>query len=111
MKKMKNCACEFKQGCGFILNFELIVREAEWARKGKDVSTRELLSTGFNGAFSPEAVGLEGTKKKHKKNKRKRCTVESLDVPDVEESVLTHRPIKLKIKLGDQLISSSETTM
>lgn len=65
----------------------------------------------FYSALSVEAIGLEGTKKKHKKNKRKHCSVENLEVPDVEESVPTHRPIKLKIKLGDQLISSSEATM
>jgi hypothetical protein len=51
-----------------------------------------------------------GTKKKHKKNKRRHCPV---DVPSPlgEDAAPSLRPIKLKIKLGDQLISSSEATM
>ena len=58
---------------------------------------------------SSDALGLEGsTKKKRKKSKHKHSTAEGLDV--VRRSAI-HRPIKLKIKLGDQLISSSETTM
>lgn len=62
--------------------------------------------------FSSDAVGLEGsTKKKRKKSKHKHSTAENLDVVRRSGKEAIHRPIKLKIKLGDQLISSSETTM
>ena len=56
---------------------------------------------------------VESTKKKHKKNKRRHHAVEDIAVssPGREESVSNQRSIKLKIKLGDQLISSSDATM
>ena len=60
---------------------------------------------------------VESPKKKHKKNKhKKRCTPEVEDGPSLvdkrvrEDTASIHRPIKLKIKLGDQLISSSSAT-
>ncbi len=55
---------------------------------------------------------IEGTKKKHKKNKRKHYVEEIAGVSlGTEESVPSLRPIKLKIKLGDQVMSSSDATM
>ena len=61
----------------------------------------------------------DAVKKKHKKNKHKKHHVlEDGDVNSsrsdgfVKEDVSSiHRPIKLKIKLGDELISSSNATM
>ena len=54
---------------------------------------------------------VEGTKKKHKKKRKRHVEDPTVDSPRGEDSVLSQRPIKLKIKLGDQLISSSDATM
>ena len=100
---------QFNRGCGFTLNLEPM----DW-RYGEEEERRQVSGLESDSYFTnsslliPDALSA-GTKKKHKKNKRKHCTVE---VPSPQgEDVPTHRPIKLKIKLGDQLISSSDATM
>ena len=63
-------------------------------------------------------LGSESVKKKRKKSKRKHHSARG-DSAEVissrrrarEDDVPSHKPIKLKIKLGDQLISSSDATL
>lgn len=60
---------------------------------------------------------IEGTKpKKRKKSKHRHHPSDNLDVDSLglgttDEPISSTRPIKLKIKLGDQLISSSDATL